>query len=61
MVENIVGKRENACDLHFLLFPQCFQIVFFVVARKTRHRVLRKVKDITDNVNARSDGIIWTV
>ena len=26
-VENIVGKRENAnaSDLHFLLFPQCFQ------------------------------------
>ena len=24
-VENIVGKRENAGYLHFLLFPQCFQ------------------------------------
>ena len=24
-VENIVGKRENAGNQHFLLFPQCFQ------------------------------------
>ena len=24
-VEDIVGKRENAVDQHFLLFPQCFQ------------------------------------
>ena len=24
-VENIVEKRENAGDQHFLLFPQCFQ------------------------------------
>ena len=23
--ENIVGKRENACYKHFVLFPQCFQ------------------------------------
>ena len=23
-VENIVGKRENADNQHFLLFPQCF-------------------------------------
>ena len=22
--QNIVGKRENAVDQHFLLFPQCF-------------------------------------
>ena len=25
MVENIVGKGENAGDQHFLLLPQCFQ------------------------------------
>ena len=25
MVENIVGKGENAGYQHFLLFPQCFQ------------------------------------
>ena len=25
MVENVVGKGENAGDQHFLLFPQCFQ------------------------------------
>ena len=24
-VENIVGKRENAGNQHFLCFPQCFQ------------------------------------
>ena len=24
-VENIVGKGENACYQHFLLFPKCFQ------------------------------------
>ena len=24
MVENIVGKGENAGNQHFLLFPQCF-------------------------------------
>ena len=29
MVENIVGKGENAGDQHFLLFPQYFQKVSF--------------------------------
>ena len=24
-IENIVGKRENACYKHFLFLPQCFQ------------------------------------
>ena len=28
-VENIVGKREYAHYLHFLLFPQCFQRATF--------------------------------
>ena len=28
-VENIVGKGENAGYQHFLLFPQCFQKVFY--------------------------------
>ena len=27
MVENIVGKGENAGYQHFLLFPRCFQNV----------------------------------
>ena len=27
--ENIVGQEENACYLHFLLFPQCFQKASF--------------------------------
>ena len=29
MVENIVGKGENAGYQHFLLFPQCFQKASF--------------------------------
>ena len=29
-VENIEGKRENAGNQHFLLFPQCLQKVSFV-------------------------------
>ena len=29
LVENIVGKEENAGYQHFLLFPQCFQKVSF--------------------------------
>ena len=28
-VESIVGKAENACYQHFLLFPQCFQKLSF--------------------------------
>ena len=29
LVENIVGKGENAGYQHFLLFPQCFQKAIF--------------------------------
>ena len=29
MVENIVGKGENAGNKHFLLFRGCFQKTFF--------------------------------
>ena len=25
LFENIMGKLENACNQHFLLFPHCFQ------------------------------------
>ena len=35
-VENIVGKGENAENQHFLLFPQCFQNVFFFNVGKSR-------------------------
>ena len=28
--QNIVGKRENADDKHFPLFPQCFSTAFFL-------------------------------
>ena len=36
MLENIVGKGENAGYQHFLLFPQCFQKPSFCRAVKTR-------------------------
>ena len=36
MVENIVGKGENAGYQHFLLFPQCFQNVSFIGLLKVR-------------------------
>ena len=29
-VENLVGKGENACCQHFLLFPQCFQMISMI-------------------------------
>ena len=34
--ENIVGKEENACYQHFLLFPQCFQGAFSSGVLKVR-------------------------
>ena len=30
-VENIVGKGENSSNQYFLLFPQCFQSIIFVL------------------------------
>ena len=33
-VENIVGKREIACNEQFLLFQQCFQKLFVVDVSK---------------------------
>ena len=36
MVENIVGKGEDAGKQHFLLFPQCFQNVAFTGSLKVR-------------------------
>ena len=35
-IENIVAKRENAGDQHFLLFPQCVQKAFIQIV-KSRH------------------------
>ena len=32
-VENIVGKGENACYQHFLLFPHCFEKAFYSVEK----------------------------
>ena len=29
-VEDIVGEGKNADDQHFFLFPQCFQVIFFL-------------------------------
>ena len=37
-VENIVGKGENAGSQHFLLFPQCFQKVFFFFFKVVKSR-----------------------
>ena len=34
LVENIVGKGENAGYQHFLLFPQCFQKASFPASLK---------------------------
>ena len=41
IVENIVGKGENAGNQHFLLFPQCFPELSFRSCRKTRHCVVQ--------------------
>ena len=38
--ENIMGKGENAGNQHFLLFPQCFQKVFFLRVVETRDCVV---------------------
>ena len=40
MMENFVGKGENAGHQHFLLFPQCFQKDFLKVV-KSRDCVLK--------------------
>ena len=32
-IENIVGKGENAGHQHFLLFPQCFPKVSYMIDR----------------------------
>ena len=34
IVENIVGKEENAGNQHFLFFPQCFKKAFFAGSLK---------------------------
>ena len=43
MVENILGKGENAGYQHFLLFPQCFQEVSCARSLKVRI-VLKRIK-----------------
>ena len=40
MVENILGKGENAGNQHFLLFPKCFQKAFFFRVVKSHHCVI---------------------
>ena len=40
-VENIVVKRENACNQHFLLFPQSFQKLSFSGSLKSRDCVVK--------------------
>ena len=41
MVENIVGKGENAGYPHFLLFPQCFQKPSFFMVVKSQDCVAK--------------------
>ena len=41
MIENIVGKGENAGYQHFLLFPQCFQKPFFFNVVKSWDYVIK--------------------
>ena len=40
IIENIVGKGENAGNQHFLLFPQCFHK--FCLARSLKHSMCCK-------------------
>ena len=57
-VKNIVGKGENACYQHFLLYPQYFQKLSFLEVLKaglcgkglmTKIWTLLKLKDFEDN------------
>ena len=43
-VENIVGKGENAGNLHFLLFPQYFQNASFSMLLKSQVHAVRGFK-----------------
>ena len=38
-IENIINRRENAVDRHFLLFPQCFLKVLYHGYDKTQNYV----------------------
>ena len=40
-VESSVGKDENACYQHFLVFPQCFPIAFFFRVVKSQDCVVK--------------------
>ena len=40
-VENIVGKGYNAGYQHFILFPQCFQKVFFLRVVESQDCVIK--------------------
>ena len=43
--KNIVGKGENACNQHFLLFPKCFLIYLFshCLLNSGFHRIVFKL------------------
>ena len=41
MVETIVGNGENASNQNFLLFPQCFQTLFFLRGIKILHGMVK--------------------
>ena len=40
-VENILGKRHDAGNQHFLLFPHCFQKAFSIGVVKSRDCVVK--------------------
>ena len=42
MLENILGKGENAGYQHFLLFPQCLQKASFLGVAKSQDRLCGK-------------------
>ena len=59
-VANIVGKWENAGYRHFLLFPQCFQKIFFPVrVDKTRGRCCKGLIYCTGLFGKRHRHLLW--
>ena len=46
IVENIVGKGENAGHQHFLLFPRCFQKPSFSGSLKVGDCVVERAKTL---------------
>ena len=61
-IENIVGKEENACYQHFLLFPQCFQRAFSSGRQKSSlYGKGLTVKEFLGNASFRPSPIIFFI